>query len=86
MNTISLKVPRKLEGRLERASKARGISKSEFVRQAVEKALDQMATRAEGRPNLLELAGDLVGAVKGAPSSLSHDPEYLKGYGEDRRR
>jgi Arc/MetJ-type ribon-helix-helix transcriptional regulator len=85
MNTISLKVPRKLEGRLERASKARGISKSEFVRQAVEKALDQMALRAEGKPNLLELAGDLVGGIKGAPSDLSHNPAYLKGYGEDQR-
>lgn len=83
MNTISLKMPRELDSRLTQASKARGLSKSEFVRQAVEKALGQPAKPA--RPSLLERAGDLVGRIEGAAVDLSSNPAYLEGYGEGRR-
>ncbi|MFT4046165.1 MAG: CopG family transcriptional regulator [Solimonas sp.] len=84
MNTISLKVPRKLDSRLTRASKAQGVSKSEFVRRAVEKALDEAAAPAQ-KPTLLELAGDLIGSVKFGPPDLSTNPKYMEGYGEDNK-
>lgn len=84
MNTISLKVPRKLDSRLSRVSKTQGISKSEFVRRAVERALDEAAA-PEHKPTVLELAGDLIGKVAFGPSDLSTDPKHLEGYGEDER-
>lgn len=83
-STISLKVPQKLDRRLARASKAQGLSKSEFIRRAVERTLDE-AQPAKLPPTMLELAGDLVGTVKFGPPDLSTNPKYLEGYGEDRR-
>ena len=83
-NTVSLKVPQKLDRRLARISKTQGLSKSEFIRRAVEKALDE-AQPPKLSPTLLELAGDLIGCIKGTPPDLSTNPKYMEGYGEDRR-
>ena len=84
MNTISLKMPKKLHGRLVRASKVQAVSKSEFVRRAVERALDEAQIPTQ-KPSLLELAGELLGSVRFGPPALSTDPKYLAGYGKDRR-
>lgn len=84
MNTVSLKMEEKLDRRLARASKTQGVSKSEFIRRAVERALDE-AQPAKLPPTMLELAGDLVGCLKFGPPDLSTNPKYMEGYGEDRR-
>jgi predicted DNA-binding protein len=76
MKTISLKLPLSLNVRLERVARARGLSKSEIVRAALEQHL-----RDEQPISALELAGDLVGCSEG-PSDLSTNPIYMEGYGE----
>jgi predicted DNA-binding protein len=76
MKTLSLKLPPGLSIRLERAAKARGQSKSEVVRAALERFLN-----GERPMSALELAGDLVGCCEG-PADLSTNPKYMEGYGE----
>ncbi len=83
-STVSLKVPQKLDRRLARVSKSQGVSKSEFIRRAVEKALDE-AQPPPLEPSLYERAKDLLGVIKGTPPDLSTNPKYMEGYGEDRR-
>jgi predicted DNA-binding protein len=76
MKTISLKLPLSLSIRLERVARERGQSKSEVVRAALERHLE------DERPmSALELAGDLVGCCEG-PTDLSTNPKYLEGYGK----
>jgi Arc/MetJ-type ribon-helix-helix transcriptional regulator len=76
MKMLSLKLPPELDAKLERVAKARGQSKSEVVRAALERFLD-----GERPMSALELAGDLVGCCEG-PSDLSTSPKYMEGYGE----
>jgi metal-responsive CopG/Arc/MetJ family transcriptional regulator len=80
MNTLSLKLPRSLSAKLDRAAKQRGQSKSELVRAALEQFLNG-ALPAQQRLSALELAGDLVGCMEG-PGDLSTNPKYMEGFGK----
>lgn len=76
MRMLSLKLPRTLSVRLERAAKQRGQSKSEVVRAALEQFL-----KRERPISALELAGDVVGRGNG-PGDLSTNSKYMEGFGE----
>jgi hypothetical protein len=80
MQTISLKISDKLLSELERAAKARRVSKSVLVRESLETALRPRTRR--GRPSCFDLAEDLAGSLKGLPQDLAHNPKYLNGFGE----
>jgi len=78
MKTLSLKVPAQTERRLAAFAASRGMGKSEAIRAALEAYL-----KAEGRSgvgSVLELAGDVVGCVRG-PGDLSTNPKYMKDFG-----
>lgn len=77
MKTISLKLPPELEARLTRAARAKGVSKSRLIREALEAHL----ANGKRRQSCLDLAGDLVGSLSG-PKDLSTNPKYMKGFGE----
>jgi len=80
MKVLSLKVSESLDRKLAAVVKRRRIPKSVVVREAIEQYLDESR---EGRGgSFLELAGDLVGCVKNAPSDLSSNPKYMDGYGK----
>jgi len=79
MKTISLKISKTLEHRLqERASEA-GVNKSELLRQALEHYLLQ--SRAASTASVTALASDLVGCFRGPPD-LSSGPDHLEEYGK----
>ncbi len=80
MRTISLKIPDELLADLERAAKARRVTKSVLVRESLETALRPRPRR--GAASCFDLAGDLAGSVKGLPRDLAHNPKYLDGFGE----
>jgi hypothetical protein len=80
MRTISLKVPDELLAELDRAAKARRVTKSSLVRQCLEKTLRQPADT--GEVSCYDLARDLAGSVRGLPKDLAHNPKYIKGFGE----
>lgn len=79
MRTLTVKIPERLERELSAATKRRGRSKSELVREALSAFLAQQETRAGGI-SALDLAGDLVGCISG-PKDLSTHLKYLDGYG-----
>lgn len=81
MGTLSLKVEDKLDREITRVSRRQGISKSELMRRAVHQYLGQQKGE---KPfvSALELAGDLVGSIKGLPSDLSTNPKYMDDYGK----
>ena len=79
MQTISLKISDELLAELERAAKARHVSKSVVVRESLETAL---RPRTHGPASCFDIAADLAGSLKGLPRDLAHNPKYLDGFGE----
>ncbi len=79
MKTLSLKVPVALDRRLAASVARRGISKSQAIRAALEAYLNAEGNGATG--TVLDLAGDLVGCVRG-PGDLSTNPKYMKDFGK----
>ena len=79
MVTLTVKLPEALAAKLEALVRRRGQSRSEVVRDAIERAVEQ-----EGAPQAAtayELLRDLKGVGKG-PRDLSTNPKYMRGYGE----
>lgn len=79
-NRISVRVPEDLTARLRARSRAKGISESNLVRQALEKYLSRTASP----PSAYELAerAGIVGIVHGAPRDLGSNPRHFKGFGK----
>jgi predicted transcriptional regulator len=80
MRTISLKLPDDLLEELDRAARARQMTKSSLVRESLEKALRRHS--ASEAVSCYDLAADLAGTLKGAPKDLAHNTKYMKGFGE----
>ncbi|MFM8705577.1 MAG: CopG family ribbon-helix-helix protein [Planctomycetia bacterium] len=78
MRTISVKLPEPLATWLDRAASERSRSRSEIIREALERW--QAAARAGDGPSVAEVLGDLRGSVSG-PRDLSTNPKHLRGYG-----
>jgi predicted DNA-binding protein len=79
MQTISLRLPDTLVEDLDRAAKARRVTKSSFVRESLEKTLH---TKPSKEASCFDLAQDLAGSVKGLPRDLAKNPKYMDGFGE----
>jgi hypothetical protein len=79
MRTISLKLPDDLLAQLTSEAKARRVTKSQLVRESLEKALHQQ--RSAGAVSCYDVARDLAGALKGLPKGLADDPKYMEGFG-----
>jgi Arc/MetJ-type ribon-helix-helix transcriptional regulator len=84
MKTLTVRLPEPLAASIEAESRDRGISKSDVVRERLERAQP-----AAGKTSGLDDIADLIGSVDGLPSDLSErTEEYLRltGYGRDRPR
>ena len=77
MTTVSLKVPDVLEQRLARLAASRGATRSELIREAIERFLHEASAHPE---SCLARASDLVGSVDG-PADLSHNKKHMDGFG-----
>ena len=80
MKVLSIKLPELLDRKLAAFVKRRGTAKSDVVREALEQYLGGQQGPAQG--SVLELAGDLVGCVKGAPKDLSSNPGHMADFGK----
>jgi len=78
METVSLKLPRTLRMKLNRAAKLLGQSKSQIVRTALEQFLNGTAVPPG---SLLEAVQPWIGCVEG-PGDLSTNPKYMEGFGK----
>jgi Arc/MetJ-type ribon-helix-helix transcriptional regulator len=80
MRTISMKLPDDLLSQLEDLARTRRVSKSQVVRESLERALREDST--PGAASCYELARDLAGALRGLPKDLADNPKYMDGFGQ----
>jgi hypothetical protein len=66
---------------LDALKKATGHSDSELVRRGL-KLVARQVKKTKRPLSALDLAGPLVGCVKGGPKDLSTNPKYMDGFGE----
>lgn len=85
MRTLTVRLPDGLAADIDAESRKRRVSKSDVVRERLERAgKDQPET-----PASLEAIADLIGSVEGLPTDLSsRKKHYLTatGYGKKRSR
>jgi Arc/MetJ-type ribon-helix-helix transcriptional regulator len=84
MKILTVRLPRELIADIEAESRGRSVSKSDVVRERLERA-----PRQHPRPAALDAIADLIGSVDDLPSDLSaRKKEHLRstGYGEKRSR
>jgi hypothetical protein len=82
--TITVRLPKVLADEIETESHRRGVSKSDIVRERLERAQESIEL-----PPHLEAIADLIGCVNGLPEDLSaRKKDYLRlwGYGRKRHR
>ena len=85
MKTLTVRLPEPLAAAIEAEARGRRVSKSDVVRERLERAAG--AAREPGAPPY-DIA-DLIGAVDGRPADLAmRKKRYLKatGYGRKRHR
>jgi len=83
METLAVRLPAALAQEIEAESKARKISKSDVVRERLQRA----AETPRRRPAPLAAIADLIGSVDRLPADLSaHRKRYLKAMGHGRKR
>ena len=75
MKTLTVKLPERLAASLERAAKHAQVSKSEIVRDILDRHL------AGTPPSAVDLAGDLAGCVDSGLGDLSTNRARLDGFG-----
>jgi metal-responsive CopG/Arc/MetJ family transcriptional regulator len=76
MKPISIKLPKHLETLLDELARARGMSRSSVVREAL-----QAYAAASTTGSVVESAGELVGSLDG-PRDLSTSAKHMRGFGE----
>jgi hypothetical protein len=84
MKTITVRLPEPLAAEIASESRRRKISKSDVVRERLERAGE-----SSPRPASLDAIADLIGSVAGLPADLSARKKWhLKatGYGKKRPR
>ena len=75
MKTLTVKLPERLAASLEREAKRAQVSKSEIVRNILDRHLS-------GAPlSAVDLAGDLAGCVDSGVGDLSSNRDRLAGFG-----
>ena len=82
MKTLTVRLPEPLVAEIEVESRGRGCSKSDIVRERLQRAAGRQSTP-------LDAIADLIGSVDGLPADLSaRKKRYLKatGYGQKRAR
>jgi Arc/MetJ-type ribon-helix-helix transcriptional regulator len=85
MKTLTVRLPEPLVEEIELESRGRKCSKSDIVRERLQRA----AHPARRRASALDAIADLIGSVDGLPADLSaRKKRYLKtmGYGQKRSR
>jgi predicted transcriptional regulator len=78
MKAVSIKVSKGVDAKLTALAQRRKTTKSALVRAALDELVDRGGAPRAG--SALELAGDLVGCLRG-PVDLSTNKDHLKAFG-----
>jgi Arc/MetJ-type ribon-helix-helix transcriptional regulator len=85
MKTVTVRLPEALLGEIEAEGRERKVSRSDVIRERLERAKDPSRRRA----GHLDAIADIIGSVHGLPADLSSRVDYYlrkTGYGRDRPR
>lgn len=80
MTTVTLKMPQSLASRLGVAAEKRQTSRSELIRTAVLKYIEEEPSDST-KPSAYDLVREFSGTVEG-PCDLSSSPNHMQGYGK----
>jgi hypothetical protein len=75
---VTVKLPRPIANRLRSLARRTGKGQSELIREGLALRMDAEGGAAAG--SVLEVAGDLVGALAG-PLDLATHPRHMRGFG-----
>jgi hypothetical protein len=78
MVTVTVKLPPALAAQVTAKARQRHVSKSAIIRESLETTL---ANGKERRPTVGDLAGHLIGKLKGGPHDLSTNKKHMEGFG-----
>ena len=78
MRTVTLRIPTALAARVSATARAKKITKSALIREALEAFLEGNGAPQPG--SALELVADLVGCFEG-PGDLSFNRKHMEGFG-----
>jgi predicted DNA-binding protein len=81
MTTITCKISEKLDAELEAAAEKRGITKSELVRESIERNLKMQ--QGKRKLTAFDVMKQGQGIVHGARPDLATNPDHLRGFGRD---
>src|ERR1043166_2462958 len=79
MTTVTCKIPEGLNAKLELIAKKNRVSKSQVMREALERRAKAASRKAA--PRAIDLVRHLRGSLRGGPGDLSANPEHMKGFG-----
>lgn len=82
MVTLTVKLPEALAAKLEALVRRRGQKRSEVVREAIARAVEE-GPDSDG-PSVYDLLQDLKGVGEG-PKDLATNPKHMRGFGRDRK-
>jgi hypothetical protein len=77
MDLVSFKLPASLRKRLAEEARRRRVSQAAVIRESLEAALLERPA-ARGQLTCADLAGDLIGSVRGGPRDASTNKRYLE--------
>ncbi len=80
MDTLTVKIPETLKEMLKNFAERSGMTKSQIVRAALIEYFNK--DQLSKKDSFYDLAKDLAGSVKDAPSDLSSNKKYLNEYGK----
>lgn len=80
MTTLTVKIPEALERSIAIAARRERVTKSELVRRAMSKYVAQASDHKF--QSALDLAGGLIGSVRGGPVDLATNAKYMDDYGK----
>jgi hypothetical protein len=81
LERINVRVQSRVKEQLEAEARARGVSPSHIVRQAIEEHLRQQKP-GESCYDLAKRLG-IIGSAEGLPTDLSTNPKHMEGFGRD---
>ncbi len=81
MAILTVKIPESLERSIAIAARRERVTKSEWVRRAMAKSVAQTGEDHKFQ-SAMDLAGDLIGSVRGGPVDLATNAKYMDDYGK----
>ncbi|MGO9991829.1 MAG: CopG family transcriptional regulator [Steroidobacteraceae bacterium] len=81
MTTLTVKIPEALARSIAMAARRERVTKSELVRRAMAKYVAQIGEDHKFQ-SALDLAGGLIGSVRGGPVDLATNEKYMDDYGK----